>query len=90
MRTKMFTLVDWFFRFCRNQSLCFLIFIQISILNFTMWHQIEFTSVIITSFLSFTWHQKHTPDICARRRSLTPKRCNKPMARRYSTRLFLT
>ena len=35
-------------------------------------------------------HQKHTPLSCARRRSLTPRRCRSPIAKRYSTRLFFT
>ncbi|AXF52548.1 MAG: hypothetical protein [Circular genetic element sp.] len=35
-------------------------------------------------------HQKHTPLSCVKRRSLTPRRCNSPIAIRYSIRLFFT
>ncbi|AXQ65359.1 MAG: hypothetical protein [Circular genetic element sp.] len=69
---------------------CFsrLIFIDVTITNVTS-SQLKNTSVIITSFLSFTRHvQKHIPETCARRRSLTPRRCNNAIARRYSIRLF--
>ena len=47
----------------------------------------QFT-VFLECLTIFVSHQKHTPESCPRRRSLTPRRCNKPIPSKYSIRLF--
>jgi hypothetical protein len=45
-------------------------------------------SVLLEGLTIFVSHQKHTPESCPRRRSLTPRRCNRPIPSKYSIRLF--